>query len=102
MLRFLLLILSVVFAVAACGGSTQDELGVDLYNIVCSGCHGPKGEGTNLAPALVSERARSLTDDQISGAIRVGPGAMPGNPSLTESQLNSLVIFIRDLQLVSN
>ena len=85
----------------ACGRSTEGRFGAELYEISCAGCHGDKGEGAVLGPAVGtpgSNSALELNDDQIFGAIRVGPGTMPGNPYLTAEQIASLVHYLRELQ----
>lgn len=86
---------------AGCGRSTEGKFGPELYGISCAGCHGGRGEGAVLGPAIGtpdSNAATGLRDDQIFGAIRVGPGSMPGNPYLTDAQIRSLVDYLRQLQ----
>jgi mono/diheme cytochrome c family protein len=81
---------------AGCGGSTEGLLGQDLYSKSCEGCHGADGlRGTQIGAGSPSVE---LTDQQIRGAIAVGPGSMPGFPRLTSEQLDSLVDFVRELQ----
>ncbi len=85
---------------AGCGRTTRDKSGGELYEITCARCHGGRGEG-GIGPAIGtpdSSAALDLDDDQIFGAIRVGPGSMPGNPSLTDEQITSLVEYLRELQ----
>jgi mono/diheme cytochrome c family protein len=87
--------------VSACGRTTKGKTGAELYEVSCAGCHGSVGEGNILGPAIGtpdSPSALDLDDEQIFGAIRVGPGSMPGNPLLTDSQINSLVELVRALQ----
>jgi len=45
-----------------------------------------------------SNAATTLTDDQIRGVIRVGPGRMPAWPQLEGDQVDSLVDHLRLLQ----
>lgn len=81
---------------AGCAGSTEGLLGEELYNKSCEGCHGADGlRGTQIGAGSASVE---LTDQQIRGAISVGPGSMPGFPRLTSEQLDSLVAFVRELQ----
>ena len=90
------LIMLVGAMLAGCGGSTEGLLGEDLYNKSCGGCHGADGlRGTQIGAGSASVE---LSDQQIRGAIAVGPGSMPGFPRLTSEQLDSLVDFIRELQ----
>jgi hypothetical protein len=53
--------------------------------------------GTGKAIGSGSE-AVSLTDDQIAGVVRAGPGVMPSFPRLTDEQVSSLVEHIRQIQ----
>jgi mono/diheme cytochrome c family protein len=88
-------------AVSGCGRTTEGKTGSELYEISCAGCHGSVGEGNLLGPAIGTPDSRSalvLNDQQIFGAIRVGPGSMPGNPLLTDAQIDSLVELLRALQ----
>lgn len=98
--RFALPVLFLVLTAVGCGNSTDGKFGAELYDFSCSGCHGGRGQGGVLGPALAGEGAPALdlTDEQIFGATRIGPGSMPGNPRLSDDQITSLVAFIRDLQ----
>ena len=81
---------------AGCSGSTEGLLGRDLYNKSCQGCHGEDGlRATQIGAGSPSVE---LTDEQLRGAIAVGPGSMPGFPRLSREQLDSLVTFVRELQ----
>lgn len=97
--RLLIPALTIVVAgalLAGCGGSTEGLLGEELYDKSCAGCHGSDGlRGTQIGAGSPTV---DLTDNQISGAIAVGPGSMPGFPRLTPEQLDSLVVYIRELQ----
>lgn len=86
---------------AGCGRTTQGKFGVELYDISCAECHGGRGEGGRLGPPVGtpdSNAALDLSDDQIFGAIQVGPGSMPGNPFLTDAQITSLIELLREFQ----
>ncbi|MBT8212914.1 MAG: cytochrome c, partial [Acidimicrobiia bacterium] len=73
-------------------------VGADLYGSRCASCHATEGTG-GRGPAIgVDSAAVDLTDDQIEGVIRVGPGAMPSFGRLTDEQIESLVEHIRSLQ----
>ena len=92
--------LMLALVVTGCGRSTQGKSGAELFEISCADCHGASGEGGLVGPAIgtADSSAARLTDAQIFGAIRVGPGAMPGNPRLTDAQIDSLVELLRELQ----
>ena len=89
-------IVAVAALLAACSGSTEGLLGQELYNKSCEACHGE--DGLRGAQIGAGSDAVELTDDQIRGAIEVGPGSMPGFPRLSPEQLDSLVVFVRELQ----
>lgn len=96
--KLLLLAVSIV-AVACGGGPDATTLGADLYEVSCARCHGDNLEG-GIAPALGpgSPSATSLSDDQLIGAIRIGPGAMPGFGRLSDEQVRSVVDYLREVQ----
>lgn len=98
--RLLLVAVCVAAAAAACSDPTEGRTGADLYDVACAGCHGPQLQG-GVGPAMGagSNSDLVLDDDQIAGAIAVGPGAMPGfGGRLSEAQIDSLVAFIRSEQ----
>ncbi len=72
--------------------------GNQLYLIVCSGCHGPSGEG-GRGPSLVrGNRVRQVSNVKLFEAIQKGvPGTdMPPFP-LPDEQIWQLVAFTRSL-----
>ena len=84
---------------ASCGGPPPEGFGQELYEQVCAVCHGSNGEGGGGRPAIgAGSNSVELSDDQIRGVIRVGPGAMPAFGRLTDEQVNSLVEYLRELQ----
>lgn len=87
-------------AIAACSGPGPDTFGPELYQGSCAACHGANGEGAGGRPAVgAGSDAAELTDDQLRGVIRVGPGAMPGfENKLSDAQIDSLVEYLRELQ----
>lgn len=93
------LISALAIVAAACGGPGAETFGADLYNVSCARCHGDDLEG-GIGPELDagSNTAVALTDEQIADVIRVGPGAMPSFPRLTEEQIDSLVVYLRERQ----
>lgn len=98
--RLLLLVASVAAAATACADPAEGRFGADLYQVVCAGCHGPQLQG-GVGPSLGagSNSDLTLSDEQIAGAIAVGPGAMPGFGSrLTQEQITGLVDYIRSEQ----
>ena len=100
MSRALLILLVCSLLATSCGESAEGKFGADLFEVSCARCHGDTGEGS-IGPAIgtgESNAATGLSDEQIFGAIRVGPGSMPGFARLSDEQVESLVGFLRELQ----
>ena len=99
--RAVTFVVLLVLAVAGCGGvgATDDLYGEELVEQVCARCHGGNLEG-GIGPALGpgSNAAINLTDEQIAGVIRVGPGAMPSFRGLSDDQVASVIAFLRSVQ----
>lgn len=84
---------------SACGDSTEGLLGGELFERSCAVCHRSDGSGSGNRPAIgVGSNAVDLTDEQIAGVIRAGPGVMPSFQRLTDEQVDSLVAYVRSLQ----
>lgn len=99
MLRLRLAALAAVCMLAACGGGTEGLLGQDLYERSCAACHGRDGAGGGAGPAVgAASNAVELSDEQLAGVIRVGPGTMPSFDRLSDEQVSSLVTYMRTLQ----
>ena len=81
---------------AAAGDLTR---GGEIYRLQCAACHAWSGDGGALyhreAPPL-----HDATAVQVAEAVRVGPGLMPafGPAAVSESDLNSLVAYVRSLR----
>lgn len=88
-----------VLSVAGCSDPDPNTLGGELFLQSCARCHGASGEGTTGRPPIgAGSNAATLTDEQILGVMDVGPGAMPSFRVLTPEQLQSLVVYVRELQ----
>lgn len=86
-------------ALAGCGEGAANRFGADLFAPACSHCHGSDLGGGIGPPLGGGSDAESLTDEQIDGVIRIGPGAMPGfGRKLTDPQIASLVDYLRSRQ----
>lgn len=86
-------------SVAGCSDPAPDTLGGELFVQTCAVCHGANGEGTTGRPPIgAGSNAATFTDEQILGVMDVGPGAMPSFSRLTSEQLESLVVYVRELQ----
>jgi mono/diheme cytochrome c family protein len=72
---------SIPAGMLASSGIRTDEPGRDLYMRYCSACHGPKGDGTNLAelgkmgPALGNPQFLAIADHGFLNAIISGSGS---------------------------
>jgi cytochrome c oxidase cbb3-type subunit III len=67
----------------------------------CAGCHGLDGRGGERAPNIVQERAvQRLTDAELERIIRQGVfgTGMPAFRSLGDSEIRSVVAYLRTLQ----
>lgn len=97
--------LSLVSATVLADGSMADE-GQALYSQTCIACHGANGKGTipGVRDFTAPDGPLSKSDDELVKSISDGvatPGAaltMPakgGNPALTETQILSLIAYLR-------
>jgi cbb3-type cytochrome c oxidase subunit III len=82
--------------------STDAEViaaGGKLFSIACAQCHGPQGQGTQMAPALNVQSLLTTTNDQALKAIisnGVPNTRMPAwGGRLNDTQLNSIISFLR-------
>jgi mono/diheme cytochrome c family protein len=99
-MKLTIVVLGAVVLLSACGESLEAKFGGELYDAGCARCHGSEGAG-GIGPAIGtadSNTALALTDEMIRGVIRVGPGRMPGFGGLTDEQVDSLVVYLRELQ----
>jgi putative heme-binding domain-containing protein len=83
------------------GNSTSADEGHRTYSASCAGCHGLDGRGTDKAINIAgSPSVQNLTDAQLAGIISEGviEEGMPAFRSLNESQLHTLVAYVRILQ----
>ncbi|MEN8112921.1 MAG: cytochrome c [Actinomycetota bacterium] len=82
-----------------CATDTSGLYGEDLFEASCAHCHRSDLTG-DVGPALgPGSNVATLTDDQIIGVIRIGPGAMTSfGDRFTDAQLDSLVRFLRERQ----
>ena len=88
-----------LLAASCAADSTEGKFGEELYEAACAACHRSSGEGGSGFPAIGSgSDAASLTDDQLAGVIRVGPGAMPAFSRFSDEQIDSVVAYVRQLQ----
>ena len=81
------------------GGLTEnkatDSPGEATYRSQCSVCHGADRSGSPPAFPSLIEINKRLPDEQILATIRQGKGRMPGFPSLSDTQLETLLHFLK-------
>ncbi len=95
---------------AACGADgprTALERGAAIYGANCAQCHGGELAGTERGPSLLDPiyGPEQLSDAEFADAVRNGVeqqvwefGPMPGNPALTDEQIDALATFVRTRQ----
>ena len=83
------------------------ERGKELFDIFCSVCHGPEGQGggsiegpfpRGLINQLATQRARDYTDGYLFGMISAGRGLMPAYRRTTQEERWHIVNYVRQLQ----
>lgn len=89
----------------AAGGSPQVSRGAALYGDHCAKCHGPGGQGTRKAPAVVGEGAlplhprtgakRDVDFHSAGDVLRWVRKAMPGDDpgSLSDAEYAAILAF---------
>ena len=83
------------------GNSEAAAEGQDIYNRVCTDCHGHDGAGGERAPALAANARRYLrtTDRELFDAIENGiPNTMMPPSGLSAEQAWKVTTFIRGLR----
>lgn len=98
--RLLLAVAIFAALLTACSDPLEDKFGEDLYRAGCAHCHGVDlsgGTGPAIGPGSNADTV--LSDLQISGVIKVGPGSMPGfEKRLTDAQIDSVIRHMRIVQ----
>ena len=69
--------------------------GEAIYRSQCSVCHGTDRGGSPPAFPSLIEINKRLTDAQIIATVQQGKGRMPGFPSLSGTQLETLLQFLK-------
>ena len=89
-----------VMFVSACTTIDPNATGPEIYEAVCSRCHGIDLQGGVGIPALgPGSEAAAKSDASLLATITHGRARMPsfGN-QLTDEQVHGLVAYLRELQ----
>lgn len=89
---------------APTAAAAAEDTGKQLYQEFCLVCHGAKGQGSTLGPALTASALRAASDSDIARVVSEGRAAQ-GMPmfgrSLEREEIGAIVGFVRTLQNVS-
>lgn len=105
MRRLISVLATLALLAVSCGGdAAEDKFGQELYEATCAVCHRSDGGGTAAFPAVgAGSDSVSLTDEQLAGVVRAGPGTMPGfSGRFTDAQVDSVVDYLRELQVAAD
>jgi mono/diheme cytochrome c family protein len=97
---------------AACGSdeggvATDAAAGQEAFETYCITCHGPAGQGTEQGPPLVHivYEPNHHSDESFRSAVRDGVvahhwdfGPMPPVPGISESEVEAVITYVRQLQ----
>ena len=100
LLTLVIILLAGMFAAPALAAHKKaDEMAgaILFHDAGCARCHGPRGEGTRKAPALLNIRKNKLwTPAKITEQIQNGGQKMPPfSDALTDAQTAQVVTFLR-------
>ena len=91
------------FSSPASAGHVPDA--ASLYNRQCAKCHGrdgrsktSKGRATHARDLTSGEWQDNVSDERIYNSISNGKGKMPAFKKLSESEIDSLVNYVRRLR----
>ncbi len=75
----------------------QARSGTQVFNEVCSSCHGRDLKGATAKSVFTDELLSKRTNAQLSTAITKGPAGVPNHafPDLTENQVYQTVTYLR-------
>lgn len=81
------------------GGSVSINMVVDtaigghLYRTLCAQCHGDSGQGTQMDPKNIQGLGG------MAPVIRTGQGVMPAYPSLSDSDISSIELYLSQFKV---
>jgi mono/diheme cytochrome c family protein len=100
MVRALAITLLLLTTACSVSRPDQDATGEEVYQLLCSNCHGEDLLGGPLGPSLgAGSVSAGQRDSFVEFAIVNGKGSMPsfGNV-LNDSQVDLLIAYIREVQ----
>lgn len=99
MRTFLPLLPAALLLTGCVGRPPADASGAEIYEQVCSNCHGSDLSG-GIGPALDADSNAATQDDAfLELTITRGRGRMPSfENTLSEEQIGRVIAFLRDRQ----
>jgi mono/diheme cytochrome c family protein len=96
----------ILVALGAASAWAGADAGKAVFDRACKSCHGPDGAGNpKIAammkveiPALSSSAVQSLPDADLKAVVTKGKGKMKPVASVTGSQVDDVVAFVRTLK----
>ncbi len=94
-----LLVLALGLASCGVGRPPEDATGAEVYQLLCSNCHGADLSG-GIGPSLGPDSPSAQQPDSfLEVTIMRGRGRMPSfSSSLNQDQLARLIDYIREVQ----
>ncbi|MGB7861593.1 MAG: cytochrome c [Acidimicrobiia bacterium] len=94
-----LVILSLALSACSVGRPAADATGQEIYQQLCSNCHGDDLSGRLGPPLGPGSNSAELADEFLDFAIRRGRGRMPSfSSTLNDEQITRLIGYIREVQ----
>ena len=93
------MIMALLLVVAACAEPPADATGAEIYQQLCSNCHGDDLNGAIGGPIGAGSNAASQDDEFLVLTIERGRGRMPSfDSTLTDDQISRVVEYVREQQ----
>lgn len=105
--KLIITFFALMATVAGIALGADAKAGAEIYNKTCKGCHGPDGATPNEAvakmlqttiPVLASPAIQAKSDVEFRTAITQGKGKMPPMKSVTGTQIDDVIAYIRSLK----
>jgi len=105
--KLIITFFALMATVAGIALGADAKAGADIYNKTCKGCHGADGATPNDAvakmlqttiPVLASPAIQAKSDADFRTAITAGKGKMPPMKSVTGTQIDDVIAYLRSLK----